>query len=187
MYIDPSKPDRTTMLTEATTNQLMNARHLYYMAKQNLESKQTIRLFAGTDLLQDAVEALLWAAASHKGISRDRSEVMQLYDDVNAALSPEHLSFRPAVVQLNKIRINSKHYGICPDQKETGRLLTSMAEFLRETTRTAFSVNFWTISLLDLLKKDEIKTALTDAQAAFDRGEYLICLIGCRKAIYLLF
>ena len=122
------------MISEPTTNQVMNSRYLYYLAKENLESGQTIRLFAGVNLLHDAVEAMLWAIASHKGqLSKERAELIQLYDDVDAAISPERLSFRPKIVALNKRRINSKHYGICPDKKEATRLLESITEFLEDS------------------------------------------------------
>jgi hypothetical protein len=175
------------ILPEPTINQLMAARHLYHLSKQNLESLQTIRLFAGVNLLHDAIEALIWAVAYYKGKARDRSEIMQLYEDVNATLSPAQLSFRPAVLQLNKVRISSKHYGICPDRKEALRLLTSITEFLKETTLTAFGANFMTVSLLDLLEDGEVKEILAIAQACFDNAEYLRCLVECRKAIFLLF
>jgi len=122
------------MISEPTTNQVMNSRYLYYLAKENLESGQTVRLFAGVNLLHDAVEAMLWAIASHKGqLSKERAELIQLYDDVDAAISPERLSFRPKIVALNKRRINSKHYGICPDKKEATRLLKSITEFLEDS------------------------------------------------------
>ena len=174
-------------LPESTVNQLMNARHLYYMAKRELDSGQAIRLFAGTNLLHDAVEALLWAAASYKGISRDRAEIMQLFDVVSLSLSPATLPFRPTILQLNKVRINSKHYGICPDRKELSRLFTSMTEFLREATEIAFGVSFHTVSLLDFLEDGEIKSCLSSAQLSFSELNYQATLIECRKALYLLF
>jgi len=174
-------------LPEPTITQLMVARHLFYIAKQNIEASQALRLFAGINLLHDAVEAALWAAATYKNVGRDRSEILQLYDDVSKSLIPQSLSFRPTVVQLNRVRVNSKHYGICPDRKETVRLLTSMTEFLRETARTVFDVNFWTVSLLDLLPESEQKQVLANAQQSFDQGDHLQTLIECRKVIYLAF
>jgi hypothetical protein len=165
----------------------MVARHLYYIAKQNIESSQTLRLFAGINLLHDTVEAALWAAAAYKGVGRDRAELMQLYDDVSNSLVPKNLSFRSSVVQLNRVRVNSKHYGICPDRKETERLLASMTEFLRETTTTVFDINFWTVSLLSLLRDGEQKDVLAKAQTFFDEGNYLQTVTECRKVIYLSF
>src|SRR6516225_4856124 len=77
---------------------------------------------------------MLWAIASHKGqLSKERAELIQLYDDVDAAISPERLSFRPKIVALNKRRINSKHYGICPDKKEANSLLREAQDAFEQT------------------------------------------------------
>lgn len=176
------------MISEPTTNQLMNSRHLYYLAKENLKSGQTIRLFAGVNLLHDAVEAMLWAIASHKGqLPKDRSELIQLYDAVDLAIAPERLSFRPKIITLNKIRVNSKHYGICPDKKEAMRLLESIPEFLEDSVMKGVGQNFWTISLRDLLTGDETKSLLLEAQDAFERTDYFGCAAACRKVMFVLF
>jgi hypothetical protein len=62
-----------------------------------------------------------------------------------------------------------------------------MTEFLKEAVDTAFGVNFLTVSLLDLFEDGDHKAKLSAAQTAFDNREYLLCLIECRKVIYLLF
>jgi hypothetical protein len=80
--------DISMTLPEPTITQLMVARHLFYIAKQNIEASQALRLFAGINLLHDAVEAALWAAATYKNVGRDRSEILQLYDDVSKSLIP---------------------------------------------------------------------------------------------------
>jgi hypothetical protein len=96
---------RSVMLPEATTNQLIAARHLFYLAEQNIKSEQTASLFAGVNLLQDAVEAFLWAAATYKSVSSPaRAEIHQLFDAVSASLSRHALPFRHAVMQLNRLR-----------------------------------------------------------------------------------
>jgi hypothetical protein len=178
------------MLVEATTNQLIAARHLFYLAEQNIRSEQTASLFAGVNLLQDAVETFLWAAATHKGASgRDRSEIHQLFDAVNEALSPRALPFRHAITQLNRLRINSKHYGIHPDRKEAQRLSVNIAEFLRESTNLVFDLDFWTVSLIHLLSDDgrHVKYWLLRAEKEFRNRSFQSCLTYCRYAIYLEF
>jgi hypothetical protein len=89
------------MLPEGVTNQLIASRHLYYLAEQNIRSQQTSSLFAGINLLQDAVEAFLWAAATYKhcAAGRDRVEIHQLLDGVNNAISPHSLPFRQTITQ----------------------------------------------------------------------------------------
>ena len=173
-------------LQESTINQLVTSRHLYYMAKHEIESEQTIRLFSGVNLLHDSIEASLYAFAVRTG-TKTRPDIMQTYDDISTALSPKSLPFRSKIVELNRIRVDSKHYGIRPDRKVVAGLLVAMTEFLKESVETVFGVNFLTVSLLDLLEDGDHKERLSAAQIAFDNQEYLSCLIGCRKVIYLLF
>jgi hypothetical protein len=178
------------MLPEATANQLVAARYLYYLAEQNIRSEQTASLFAGVNLLQDAVEAFLWAAGTYKRVlDRERLGIHQIFDAVSASLNPRTLPFRHAITQLNRLRVNSKHYGICPDRKETERLLVSMAEFFREAAALMFACDFWTISLIDLLSEDlrSVKYWLLRAEQDFRERSFENCLIHCRYALYLVF
>jgi hypothetical protein len=178
------------MLVEATTNQLIAARHLFYLAEQSIRSEQTASLFAGVNLLQDAVEAFLWAAGTYKGVSgRDRVEVYQLFNAVNESLVPHALPFRHAITQLNRLRINSKHYGIRPDRNEAQRLLVQITEFFSESTKIVFDRDFWTISLIDILPDRDriIKYWLLRAEKNFQEESFLDCLIHCRYALYLEF
>jgi hypothetical protein len=180
------------MLPEGTTNQLLAARHLYYLAEQNIRSEQTASLFAGVNLLQDSVEAFLWAAATYRQSgARDRIEIHQLFDAVCSAIDPQVLPFRPAITQLNRLRINSKHYGICPDHKEAQRLLLDVREFLRESTYIVLNVDFWTVSLIDLIPNsgdlNSVAYWLRRAESAFLAESFRDCLIYCRHAIYLEF
>jgi hypothetical protein len=177
----------TMPLSETTINQLVAARHLYFLAKQNIESEQTARLFSGVNLLHDSIETALWAAATARNVGRDRIELLQLFDAVSATLTPGQLPFRSAAVQLNRIRINSKHYGIAPDRKESLRLLTQMTEFLAEAAAVVFGTNFWTVSLIRLLSEKEAKNLLTNAEALFDQKDYCGCIIECRKMIFVEF
>jgi hypothetical protein len=136
------------------------------------------------------VETFLWAAATHKQCAgRERVELHQLLDAVNAALSPAVLPFRHAITQLNRLRINSKHYGLHPDAKEAQRLLIAIGEFLREATNEIFDADFWTVSLLNLLPDDphSVLYWLQQAEDAFRDREYRNSLVYCRYAIYMEF
>jgi hypothetical protein len=177
-----------TMLDEATTNQLIAARHLFYLAEQNIRSEQTASLFAGVNLLQDAVEAFLWAAVTYKGVaSRGRVEIHQLFDSVNESLTPHALPFRHPITQLNRLRVNSKHYGIYPDRNEAQRLLVQITEFLGESSKIIFNTAFWAVSLIHILPDSNrmIKHWLLRAEKDFQEGAFQNCLIHCRYALYL--
>jgi hypothetical protein len=140
--------------------------------------------------MQDAVEAFLWAAGTYKSVlDRERPDIHQIFDAVSVSLNPQMLPFRHAITQLNRLRVNSKHYGISPDRKEAQRLLVDMAEFLREATALVFRCDFWTISLINLLSEDlqSVKYWLRRAEQDLRERSFQDCLIHCRYALYLEF
>lgn len=105
------------MLDDATINQLLLARHLHFLAAENLKSERDVALFAAANLLQDAVEAFLWGAASHKNTKiKERADLSTMFDKISDAITPDKLPFRTAIIRLNKIRVSSKHHGIQPDR-----------------------------------------------------------------------
>jgi hypothetical protein len=87
-------------------------------------------------------------------------------------------------VALNKLRVNSKHYGLTPAQSEVQGLVITVWEFLDETTKSILNLSFSTISLIDLLRDGEPKELLKTAEQAFESGNFGDCLIFCREALF---
>jgi hypothetical protein len=178
----PSQP------SVSVTNKLILARHLFRIAEDNLKSKRDIALFAAVNLMQDAVEAFLLAAAEHVNASIAQNTNFDVYfTKINERLQPNKLSFQARLTALNKARVNAKHYGLKPDRNELEQFTVTCREFFDETCSLLFEHQFWSISLLDLLQAGESKQLLANATALFEQGEYLSCLIECRKAIFVLF
>jgi hypothetical protein len=155
-------------LPETAITQIMNARHLLFMAKDNIESHQKIRQFAGVNLLHDAAEAILLAVDFQKGNAKTPHEFVALFDHVDTLLGGVKLPFRSQIVQLNKLRVSSKHYAITPYRNETNRLLISIAEFMKVVTEEAFGVNFDTVNLVDLVDDEGAKEAISNAIVGFE-------------------
>jgi hypothetical protein len=171
-------------ILETTINQLVASRHLLHLARQNIEAKQNIRLFAGVNLLHDAVEAFLWAAVAHLNRSKEKMEIAALMDAVDVGIERAKLPFRGQVLKLNKVRISSKHFGIQPERTEAQRLLTAMSEFLREGSRMVFDVDFATVSMVDLLPDGDVKSHLKKAESLLQQKEYWNSIIESRASSY---
>jgi len=179
----------TSASREIVTRQLVVARHLYFLARSEIKSDLAQSHFAGVNLLHDALEMLLWAAATARNaVKGERVELVQLFDAVNDTLELEKLAFRAALVQLNRLRINSKHYGLQPEVSVLTRLEVQIAELLSQIARLVFDQDFFSISLLSLLPPDRASTSrLRDAEAAMIDGRPQDVLVECRKAFYLEF
>ena len=147
-----------------------------------------IRLSIACNLLQDAVECFLLALSEH--VNADIGQGTQFdkyFQQINLKIAPRELPFRLRLISLNKLRVNSKHYGLEPAKAELEPLFTTTWEFFNEVTRSDFGKEFATLSLVDMLRDGEAKELLRQAEAAFEQLGYAHSLILCRQAIFVKF
>lgn len=161
------------------------ARHLFELGKASLSSVNDLYLFSAVNLLQDSVEAFLLAIADHVDANISfKTTFDQYFTLINEKIDPKELPFKPRLLRLNKIRVNSKHYGIMPSRDECEPLIVSVREFFEEVSTSILGVNFTTVSTLDLLSERDSKQYLLEAKQHLEKEEYLECAVSCRKAIY---
>ena len=169
-----------------TIRQVSLARHLYELGTTSLRSSNDLHLFAAVNLIQDAVEAFLLAVANHVGAEIDQNTKFDKYFiQINDRIKTRELPFRLKLLRLNRVRVDSKHYGIQPARDECDRLAVSVREFFEEVSSSLLGVSFATVSAIDLLDDGETKSLLLDAKTALENGDHESCAISCRKAIYL--
>ena len=169
-----------------TVRQVSLARHLYELGAMSLRSSNDLHLFAAVNLIQDSVEAFLIAIANHVGAEIDQNTKFDKYFvQINEKITPKELPFKLSLLRLNRVRVDSKHYGIQPARDECARLAVSIREFFDEVSNSLLGVSFSTVSAIDLLDEGETKSLLLDAKTALESGDHESCVISCRKAIYL--
>ncbi len=96
-------------------NRIILARHLYELGLNASKSSNDNFLFAAINLLQDSVEAFLLAIADHLDAGIDQNTKFDKYFElINKKIEPKELPFRNKLIRVNRLRINSKHYGIQP-------------------------------------------------------------------------
>lgn len=169
-----------------TVRRLNLARHLYELGAASLRSANDMHLFSAANLLQDAVEAFLIAVADHTGVTVDQDTKFDKYFvQINGKITPKELPFKNKLLRLNRIRIDSKHYGIQPARDECERLVVAVREFFDEVSNSVLGASFSTVSAIDLLKDGETKQVLLAAKKALEAGELEECAINCRKSLFL--
>jgi hypothetical protein len=169
-----------------TVRRLTLARHLYELGAASLRSANDIHLFSAVNLFQDAVEAFLLAVADHTGAAIDQNTKFDKYFVlIDEKINPKELPFKNKLFRLNRIRVDSKHYGIQPARDECDRLGITVREFFDEACNSVLGASFSTVSAIDLLHDGETKTVLLEAKKALEAGELEECAINCRKALYL--
>ncbi|MDH0144610.1 hypothetical protein [Aquipseudomonas alcaligenes] len=162
------------------------ARHLFELGTSSLRTSNDMHLFAAVNLMQDAVEAFLIGIAEEVAADIDQNTKYDKYfTQIDAKINPKQLPFKLPLMRLNRVRVDSKHYGIQPSRDECNRLSVSVREFLEEVSTSVLGVSFSTISALDLLDEGEPKDHLVAAKQALESGDYVGCAVECRKAIYI--
>ena len=175
------------MINEPVIKRLTLSRYPFELALQNAKSLQEIADAACIHLLQDAIEVFCLAAFDHLDITvQARTEFPQYLDKLNENLNYE-LPFRQRLLEINRVRVHSKHEGIPPNRKEVNGYVIDARRFLEQVCEKVFGVDFWTVSLVELLDDGEEKTSLRKAEEFFKEQDYLGCIIECRKAFYLAF
>lgn len=169
-----------------TIRRLTLARHLYELGSASSRSANDIHLFSAVNLFQDAVEAFLVAVADHVGAAIDQNTNFDKYFvQINEKIAPKELPFKNKLLRLNRVRVDSKHYGIQPARDECARLALMVREFFEEVSSSILGASFSTVSAIDLLKDSETKAVLLEAKEALDAGDMGTCAICCRKALFL--
>lgn len=175
-------------MSKSILNKLLLSRSLYQLAKENIQSASGIRLSIACNILQDAVECFLLALSEHlnAGVGQ-RTDFDKYFEQINLKIEPRELPFRLRLIALNKLRVNSKHYGLEPARSELEPLFATVWEFFSEVTLKDFGKEFATISLVDTLRDGEAKEFLRQAESAFETKDYAGCLVLCRQAVFVKF
>ncbi len=175
-------------LSEGIIKRLTLARYLFHLASGHASLHRGVAAYACINLLQDALEIFLVAAAEHvQAAINPRTDFGQYLDLINAKLSPNELPFRARLLEINRLRINSKHHAIAPNPTELTSYVKNARDFFDQACTQLFGRDFWTISLVSLLNDVDKKELLTEAERAFEEKRFLDCLIACRKAFFLEF
>ena len=81
------------------------------------------------------------------------------------------LTQKVAMQSLNDTRISLKHRGNIPSKLIVEINRERTIQFLDEHTRKIFGIEFRDISLIDIIKCDEVKKNLKEAEQMLEKGE----------------
>jgi hypothetical protein len=174
-------------LKETVIRRLKLSRYLFQLASQNARSDLDVASSASVNLLQDAIEIFLLAAIDHLNIQvGPRTDFPQYLDKINEKTGNE-LPFRRRLIDINKVRVLSKHDGISPNGQEVEGYLSDGRKFLEQACSKTLGTDFWSVSLVSLLEERESKNLLLEAEGFIEMGEYEASLVSVRKAFFVEF
>jgi hypothetical protein len=175
------------MLSESVLKRLVLSRYFFELALQNVRSEQEVADSACVNLLQDSIEIFFLAAFDVLNVATaGRTDFPQYLDKLSEAVGYD-LPYRRRLLEINRVRVHTKHEGIPPNRKEIDGYVTDARKFLEEVCLKVLEVDYWTVSLIALVDEGPVKELLKKAEEAFKAGEFLDCLIECRKAFFVTF
>jgi len=154
------------------------------LAENCLQSNLDVALFSATNLLQDAVELFL------VNISRILDSPLQpnipfqkYFDEIDKKLSTP-LPYQNQLIDLNKMRVNAKHYSIQPPREKCEEMLFIVKNFFNEVSKLIVGEEFYNVSLMVLIENEKVQQYLKNAEEELKGKKYEKCLVECRKVIY---
>ena len=163
------------MIPQSVVHRLAAVRHLFHLASEQVLSRRSVAAIAAINLLQDAVEIFLLAAADHlQAIVPDRAPFVDLIRLVDEKLGPNQaLPFNARLRAINRMRVASKHAAIPPNLRRswTGALVAAR-EYFDEARRRVFGQPIWSIAASDEITRNDVREHVKTAEKAFSEKDY---------------
>lgn len=151
--------------------QLLLSKRIYLEGYEYSERGDSVSSGIATSLFQDAVEMFIWTLIKARGVPvKENSQFTNNIDAISKA--GIELAFIPQLHELNKARVNFKHYGNLPAPDEARKFHSYVRSFLVDSFATHFEVNFEEISLVDLVVFEDVKERLRQGKQLADSGKY---------------
>lgn len=163
-------------------SQVVLCRGLYGEAEGYLAKDGDMYVGMAVSIAQDAVELFLRAVMKDRPVAGrkipdDFVTCMDYIDSAATQDTSQHIPFRAKLIDLNKARVNFKHYGLIPNKTDARRLLGYVADFFDEASVRFFNIRFSDISASDLVTSQEVRERLKKAEQAL-RDEELEQSLG---------
>jgi hypothetical protein len=176
-------------MRESTIHALVVARTLLEQADPLCSSEDRYLASTGLVVLQDALEAVLYALLLERGVddekNLERKSFDELIGEVKAAgvVVPRSGSLKA----LNKQRVLVKHYAQLAEPAMVRTYYSAAQEAIAAMTQAVLGQTLRDLFIADLLADGEARVLLKAAERAIKEQRYLDALIETRKAIFVEF
>ena len=158
------------MLDENILKRLAFIRYLFNLAVEQSHRPEPM-CSSAILTFHDSIELFLQLGSEHLCISKKSNNFMeywQLFKDEKNLELGQKISMR----RLNNARVGLKHHGTLPAKLAIDDFQINVANFFDENTQLVFSVNFFEISLIELVESEKVKNSLLEAEEELTKGEY---------------
>lgn len=176
-------------MLESTVHALVVARTLLEQADPLCSSEDRYIASTGLVVLQDALEAVLYALLLERGVDNEKNLERKSFDEligelkVTGVLVPRSGSLKA----LNKQRVLVKHYAQLAEPAMVRSYYEAALEAIISMTTAVLGQSLRDLFVADLLSESESKHLLKLAEQAIKDKRYLDALIETRKALFVEF
>ncbi|UCJ16025.1 hypothetical protein K5Q02_19745 [Pseudomonas sp. MM211] len=155
--------------------QLLLAKRLFLIGSGYAEKDDPVSAGISISLFQDSIEIFIWSLLkSLDAEAKEQTAFTSFFDLVkNAKGNTKGLSlpFKAKILELNKSRINFKHYGNLPDISEAKKFKAYTEEFLTISFYEFYSIELTSLSLADLIPYSNIRAKIKNAESLLESNE----------------
>lgn len=159
------------------SEQLLLAKRLFLIGADYADNDDPISAGVAVSLFQDSAEIFIWYLLKHLDakLPGDKTPFTAYFDLVasaekNAAHTP--LPLKAKIIELNNARVGFKHYGNLPDVSAAKKFKAYTEEFLVLSCSVFFAIDFYSLSLADLVPYPNIRSRLTSAEQKYRDNDY---------------
>lgn len=163
--------------------QLEISKYLFQKGREELKKKDSLSSGLAVSLFQDSIEILLWTIAKHVEADVREKEAFEAYWEKikTAKNNPQRneVPFKAKILELNKARVNFKHYGIVPTLDDVIRFETYAEECLEKSFKSFFGIEMEDVSLAHLITDQAIRDKVISSHNLFKEGKIIDTIISC--------
>jgi|GEM_PF-5037572 len=153
-------------------DRLICAKYMFQRGNELFERGGTFSEGLAVLLFQDAVEMCLRAIAEHHHCSIvEKTAFNQIIDEIDKA-GKGVLTHRTALNQLNRARVNFKHFGLQTKHEDVVKFRRDLEAFFPAALSTFLDLSYDSISLIDLVEHCRTKNHLRAAEKFLETGDY---------------
>ncbi len=169
--------------------QLVISKYLLTKAEKILSENNPISSGLAISLFQDTVESIIWVITKEMDADITRSthfeQFWKIIPKAKKNSAQLELPLSAKMLELNKARVNFKHYGILPAESEATKFLAYTTQFAQEAVQQFFGLDFSKLSLIDVVSEKNIRGRLKEAEILIEENNLRQGIVSCAKAEYL--
>lgn len=166
------------MVRQEILSRLACAKYIFITGVETIDRGAPYASGLAVLAFQDAAEMVLRAIAEHLHAQiKETSTFHQIINEIDKA-GPVKLTYRSALNQLNKARVNFKHLGMAPRDEDARKFRADLEGFFPSALKDFLDIDYERISLVSLIQHTRTRNWMEKAEQALSDGKYTDCVVN---------